>query len=83
MGRRRRPCGLGLEGGIAVTQKVNLLMLPGAEELVREICAGEGVEPDLVIRLVAIEQNFTGMVRRRGIQEAIGAVLASGQDDHA
>lgn len=60
-----------------MTREVNLLMLPGADALVREICAAEGVDPATVIRLLEIEQDYAGMIRRRGIQDAIDAALST------
>lgn len=63
-----------------MTRDVNLLMLPGAEALVNEICAAEGLDPALIARLVRIEQDYAGMVRRRGIQDAIDSALSEKAD---
>jgi hypothetical protein len=51
------------------------LVLQGAEALVREICAAEGIDESLIRRLIAIERDHAGMMRRRGVQDAIDAAL--------
>ena len=65
-----------------MSQDLNLLMLPAAEQLLQDICAQEAIDPALIRRLIAIERDFAGMVRRRGIQDAIDAALSE-VVDHA
>lgn len=57
---------------------VGLFALPGAAEIIQEVCAAEGVDPALLDRLVATEQAFAGMMRRRGIMDALDEVISAG-----
>lgn len=52
------------------------LLMQGTEALVDEICAAEGIDDGLIRRLIAIERDHAGMVRRRGVQDAIDAALS-------
>lgn len=66
-----------------MTDDLGLLNLPGADSLVREACAAEGLDPALIARLVRIEQEFAGMARRRGIFDAFDAALAPSPEQPA
>ncbi|WP_201413876.1 hypothetical protein [Mesorhizobium sp. J8] len=60
---------------------VGLFTAPGAEAIVREACSAEAIDPALLDRLIVIEQEFAGMLRRRGIFEAIDAAFSDWPDE--
>jgi hypothetical protein len=76
MGARRRSGRAGpAKGRNVISGTIGLLTAPGAKELVEEVCAAHGIAPELLHRLLGIEQNFAGMLRRRGIIDAIDHAL--------
>ncbi|MGX1786507.1 DNA modification system-associated small protein [Bosea sp. NPDC055332] len=63
-----------------MTCNIGLFLVPGADALVREVCAAEGIDPALLDQLLKIEQDFAGMLRRRGILDAIEEALSEKPD---
>ena len=54
---------------------IGLFTVPGAQALVDDVCRDHGIEPALLNRLLSVEQDFAGMMRRRGILDAIDKAL--------
>tara|TARA_R110000751_G_scaffold2018_18_gene10748 strand:+ start:520247 stop:520447 length:201 start_codon:yes stop_codon:yes gene_type:complete len=48
-----------------------------ARGLLQEICADQGLSPDLVEDLLAVERQHIGMARRRGLYDRLNECLAA------
>lgn len=58
-------------------ERIGLFMAPEADAVLDDICAKEGVDPRLIRELLQLEQDYSGMRRRRGLFEALDAVMAT------
>lgn len=52
-------------------------MADEADAVLDDICAKEGVDPRLIRQLLQLEQDYTGMRRRRGLFDELDAMIAS------
>lgn len=57
--------------------KIGLFMAPEADAVLDDICAKEGIDPRLIRQLLQLEQDYSGMRKRRGLFEDLDAVIAT------
>jgi hypothetical protein len=62
---------------------LSLFAVPEAAQLLEEICAEKGVDPALIRGLIRLEQDFSGMLRRRGLFEHFDTVIGAAAGEAA
>lgn len=59
------------------SDKIGLFMAPEADAVLDDVCAKEGVDPRLVRQLLQLEQDYSGMRKRRGLFEDLDAAISA------
>ncbi|APZ97622.1 hypothetical protein BWQ93_03310 [Sphingopyxis sp. QXT-31] len=57
--------------------KIGLLLAPEADQVLDDVCSKEGIDPRLFRELLRLEQDYSGMRRRRGLFDDIDRVISS------